>query len=46
MFGQGKETRRFSTMRVHRPAEEKTRCFDDVLDDQTQPQQGLVINPG
>jgi len=46
MFGQGEERRRVSTTRVCRPAEEEPRCFDEVQGEQTEPQQGLVNNPG
>ena len=46
MFAQGEEKRRVSTMRVGRPAEEETRRFDEVMSEQTKPQQGFVNNPG
>ena len=46
MLDQGEEKQRVSTTRVCRPAEEETRCFDEGLGEQTEPQQGLVNNPG
>jgi hypothetical protein len=46
MFVQDEEERPFSTMRVCRPAEEGKGRFDEVMDEQIEPQQGFVNNPG
>ena len=46
MFVQDEEERPFSTMRVVRPAEEEKGRSDEVMDEQTEPQQGFVNHPG
>jgi hypothetical protein len=46
MFVQDEEEWPFSTMRVLRPAEEENGRFDEGMDEQTEPQQGVVNSPG